>query len=95
MQHAPIDPSCLHTTKTFALALISGRGSNMVALIDAAQAGIIPHAEVAVVISDQASAAGKKAQARGIESVVIERRGRSREDMTARSWLRLRDRTSI
>ena len=38
--------------------LISGRGSNMVALIDAAQTGMIPNAEVAVVISDQRTAAG-------------------------------------
>lgn len=61
--------------------LISGRGSNMVALIDAAQAGMIPNAEIAVVISDQPAAAGlEKAQERGIESVVIERRGRAREE---------------
>lgn len=53
----------------------------MVALIDAAQSGKLPHAEVAVVISDQTAAAGLgKAQDRGIETVVIERRGRSREE---------------
>lgn len=52
----------------------------MVALIDAAQAGTIPNAEITVVISDQTAAAGlEKAQQRGIESVVIERRGRARE----------------
>ena len=52
----------------------------MAALIDAAQSGKIPHAEVAVVISDQSSAAGlKRAQDCGIETVVIERHGRSRE----------------
>lgn len=61
--------------------LISGRGSNMVALIDAAQSGMIPRAEVAVVISDQPAAAGlEKAKERVIETVVIERRGRSREE---------------
>jgi phosphoribosylglycinamide formyltransferase-1 len=67
--------------KTFRLAiLISGRGSNMAALIDAAQSGKIPRAEIAVVISDQSSAAGlKAANERGIETVVIERQGRSRE----------------
>ncbi|HEV8141022.1 MAG TPA: phosphoribosylglycinamide formyltransferase [Pyrinomonadaceae bacterium] len=67
--------------KTFRLAiLISGRGSNMAALIDAAQSGKIPHAEVAVVISDQPSAAGlKRAKECGIETVVIERHGRARE----------------
>ena len=73
--------------------LISGRGSNMAALIDAAQAGMIPNAEVAVVISDQAAAAGlEKAQERGIESVVIERRGRSREEHDREIMAVLRDR---
>lgn len=73
--------------------LISGRGSNMVALIDAAQAGMIPNAEVAVVISDQVTAAGlEKAQARGIEIIVIERRGRSREEHDREIMAALRDR---
>lgn len=67
--------------KTFRLAiLISGRGSNMAALIDAAQSGRIPHAEVAVVVSDQPSAAGlKRAKECGIETLIIERHGRARE----------------
>ena len=70
------------SAKTFRVGiLISGRGSNMVALIDAAQSGMIPNAEVAVVISDQTAAAGlEKAQERGIEAVAIGRRGRSREE---------------
>ena len=76
------DPALVMSSsaKTFRVGiLISGRGSNMVALIDAAQAGMIPNAEVSVVISDQPAAAGlEKAQQRGIESVVIERRGRAR-----------------
>jgi phosphoribosylglycinamide formyltransferase-1 len=55
--------------------LISGRGSNMVAIIDAVQSGEIPGAEVAVVISDKADAAGlEKAHARGVETLVIERK---------------------
>jgi phosphoribosylglycinamide formyltransferase 1 len=68
--------------KRFRLAiLISGRGSNMAALIDATQSGKIPHTEVVVVISDQTSAAGlEKANGCGIETLVIERRGRARED---------------
>jgi len=68
--------------KKFRLAiLISGRGSNMAALIEAAQSGRIPHSEVAVVISDQNSAAGlQKANDCGIETLVINRRGRSREE---------------
>jgi len=61
--------------------LISGRGSNMVALADSARDGRIPNAEVAVVVSDQPDAAGLgKAKERGIETVVIERRGRKREE---------------
>lgn len=61
--------------------LISGRGSNMTALADAAREGRIPNARVAVVISDQANAAGlAKAKERGIETLVVERRGRSRPE---------------
>ena len=64
--------------------LISGRGSNMVALVDAVASGEIPLSEVAVVISDKADAAGLvKARERGVETVVVERRGRSREDHDA------------
>src|SRR2546421_4871707 len=61
--------------------LISGRGSNMVALVDAVEDGRVPNAEIAIVISDQADAAGlAKAKERGIETLVIERRGRKREE---------------
>ena len=61
--------------------LISGRGSNMLALADAARDGKITNAEIAVVISDQPAAAGlAKAAERGIETLVIERRGRAREE---------------
>jgi phosphoribosylglycinamide formyltransferase 1 len=60
--------------------LISGRGSNMVALVEAARGGRIPGAEVAVVLSDQAGAAGLvRAAERGVETAVVERRGRTRE----------------
>ena len=60
--------------------LISGRGSNMVALADAGREGRIPNAEIAIVISDQPNAAAlDKAKERGIETLVIERRGRQRE----------------
>jgi phosphoribosylglycinamide formyltransferase-1 len=61
--------------------LISGRGSNMIAIADAVRDETIPNAEVAVVISDQANAAGLlKARERGIETLVIERRGRPRAE---------------
>ena len=59
--------------------LISGRGSNMVALAEAVQDGRIPNAEISIVISDQANAAGLvKAKELGIETLIIERRGRPR-----------------
>ena len=52
--------------------LISGRGSNMVALIDAAKAKDFP-AEIVVVISNRADAGGlDKARASGIPTEVIE-----------------------
>lgn len=64
--------------------LISGRGSNMVALVDAVQSGEIPDSAVSVVISDKANAPGlAKATERGVETVVIERSGRTREEHDA------------
>jgi phosphoribosylglycinamide formyltransferase 1 len=52
--------------------LISGRGSNMAALIQAAAAEDYP-AEIAVVISNRADAGGlEKAEATGIAAVVVE-----------------------
>src|SRR5215218_10688223 len=53
----------------------------MLALSDAVRDGRIPDAEIAVVISDKAGARGLElAKERGIETVAIERRGRSREE---------------
>ena len=67
-------------TKRIAI-LISGRGSNMVALADAAREGAIPNAEIAIVISDQRDAAGlESASERGIETLVIERGARTRPE---------------
>jgi phosphoribosylglycinamide formyltransferase 1 len=64
--------------------LISGRGSNMVALVDAMRSGEIPESEVAVVISDKRDAAGlAKARERGVETLVIERAGRKRAEHDA------------
>jgi phosphoribosylglycinamide formyltransferase-1 len=52
--------------------LISGRGSNMAALIDAARLADFP-AEIVAVIANRADAAGlEKAEASGIATVVIE-----------------------
>ena len=67
-------------TKRIAI-LISGRGSNMVALADAISSGSIPNAEIAVVVSDKPNAGGLElARDRGLKTAVIERRGRSREE---------------
>jgi len=56
----------------------------MVAIVDAVAAGEIPDSEVEVVISDKADAAGlAKARERGVETVVVERRGRSRAEHDA------------
>ena len=64
--------------------LISGRGSNMTALVDAVQSGEIPDSQVAVVISDKTDAAGMaKAKERGVEALVIERAGRKRAEHDA------------
>lgn len=64
--------------------LVSGRGSNMTAIIDAVKSGEIPDSQIAVVISDKPGAAGlAKAKERGVETQVIERRGRTREEHDA------------
>lgn len=68
--------------------LISGRGSNMLALAEAVRDGRIADAEIAVVISDQPSAQGLvHATKRGIKALAIERRdgrkGHEREMLAA------------
>jgi phosphoribosylglycinamide formyltransferase-1 len=61
--------------------LISGRGSNMVALADAVRDGRVPGAEIAVVLSDKPSAAGRiRARDRGLKTALVERKGRTREE---------------
>ncbi|HEU4594588.1 MAG TPA: phosphoribosylglycinamide formyltransferase [Pyrinomonadaceae bacterium] len=61
--------------------LISGRGSNMAALADALDEGRVPGARISVVLSDREAAAGlSHARGRGIEALVVERRGRGREE---------------
>jgi len=67
--------------KTKIAILISGRGSNMLALADAVREGGVPESEIEVVVSDQPNAAGlRHAQSRNLKTVVVERRGRSRDE---------------
>ena len=61
--------------------LLSGRGSNFVAIADSIAAGRIPDARVAVVISNRANAPGIAiARERGLEAIVIASKGKTRED---------------
>jgi phosphoribosylglycinamide formyltransferase 1 len=73
--------------------LISGRGSNMTALLDAIRDGRLD-AEAAVVISNVETAAGlQKARERGVETAFISHKGRPREahDAEVVSELKRRD----
>ncbi len=73
--------------------LISGRGSNMVAIVEAVQSGVIPNSEVAIVISDKKSAEGlEKAKLRGIETKIITRKGKTREEHDAEIVTELKNR---
>lgn len=61
--------------------LLSGRGSNFVAIADSIDAGRIPDARIAVVISNKADALGiATARERGYEALVISSKGRPREE---------------
>jgi phosphoribosylglycinamide formyltransferase 1 len=60
--------------------LLSGRGSNFEALANSIDAGRIPNAEIAMVLSHREGAPGiDKARARGIATQVIPSRGLERE----------------
>ena len=73
--------------------LISGRGSNMLAIVEAVQSGSIPDCEVVVVISDKASAEGlEKAKERGIEPLAVTKNKRSREEHDAEIIIELQKR---
>ncbi len=64
--------------------LISGRGSNMSAIVEAVQSGFIPDSDVTVVISDKTRAKGLiKAKECGIETLSITRNRRTREEHDA------------
>jgi phosphoribosylglycinamide formyltransferase 1 len=61
--------------------LLSGRGSNLVAIADSIDEGRIPNARIAVVISNRGEAPGiATAGQRGLEALVIPSKGKSREE---------------
>ncbi len=61
--------------------LLSGRGSNFIAIAESIDAGRIPDARIAVVISNRADAPGiETARKRGLHAVVIPSKGKARED---------------
>ena len=61
--------------------LLSGRGSNFVAIADSIAVGRIPDARIAVVISNRADAPGlETARHRGLDALVIPSKGKSREE---------------
>jgi phosphoribosylglycinamide formyltransferase-1 len=61
--------------------LLSGRGSNFVAIADSIDTGRIPDARISVVISNKADAPGvATARARGLNALVIPSKGKPREE---------------
>lgn len=64
--------------------LLSGRGSNFLAIADAVDRGQIENAEISIVVSNRAEAAGiTAARARGLATRIIESRGRKRAEQDA------------
>jgi len=61
--------------------LLSGRGSNFIAIADSVDAGRIPDTRIAVVISNKVDAPGiATARARGLTALVIPSKGKTREE---------------
>jgi len=61
--------------------LLSGRGSNFVAIADSIDAGRIPDARIAIVIANKPEAPGiTTARERGLNAVVIASKGKLREE---------------
>jgi phosphoribosylglycinamide formyltransferase 1 len=61
--------------------LLSGRGSNFLAIADSVAAGRIPNAEIAIVISNKSDALGlAAARERGLNALAIEANGRKRAE---------------
>src|SRR5229473_2385528 len=61
--------------------LLSGRGSNFIAIADSIAAGRISQAQISVVISNKGDAPGiATARQRGLHSLVIPSKGKKREE---------------
>ncbi len=72
--------------------LLSGRGSNFLAIADSIDCGRLPGAEIAVVISNRADAPGiAAAQDQGQQSLIIEPKGRKRAEHDNEIIAALRD----
>jgi phosphoribosylglycinamide formyltransferase-1 len=70
--------------------LLSGRGSNFIAIADAIKSRRLVGAEIAIVISNVADAPGMAAaQKLGLKTAVVDSRGRSREEHDAEVIARL------
>ena len=71
--------------------LLSGRGSNFLAIADSIQRGRLPGAEIAVVVSNLADAPGiVAARERGFPAIVVEAGGRKRAEQDAEIIAHLR-----
>src|SRR5438309_7958113 len=76
-QHSTVSQSIM---KSLGI-LLSGRGSNFVAIADSIAAGRIKNAGIAVVISNRADApGGAAARQRGLNTLVIPSKGKAREE---------------
>src|SRR6201992_4006465 len=72
--------------------LLSGRGSNFLAIAESVAAGRIPDTEIAVVISNKADAPGlAAARERGLTALAIEANGRKRAEHDAAIIAALRE----
>ena len=72
--------------------LLSGRGSNFVAIADSVAAARIPNAEIAVVISNRSEAPGIEiARQRGLDARVLPSKGKAREQHDAEVVAALRE----
>src|SRR5580693_6187087 len=61
--------------------LLSGRGSNFIAIADSIDAGRLPDARISVVISNKTDAPGiATARERGLTALVIPSKGKPREE---------------